>query len=82
MLNLSSVSVDYAVSKLRIRALDSVSLNVPLGGYTLGVVGESGSGKTTLGLTMLGLIKPPGRIVEGSVKFEGKNILEMSKGDS
>jgi peptide/nickel transport system ATP-binding protein len=81
MLKISGVSVDYAIPNFRIRALDSVRLDIPLGGYTLGVVGESGSGKTTLGLTMIGLIKPPGKIVAGSVEFEGNNILRMSKSE-
>ena len=48
-------------------------LNLSLGqGQTVGVVGESGSGKTTLGLALLRLLK-----AEGSIQFEGKDVLKL-----
>jgi len=78
LLNVSDLTVQYNLPGATVRALDHVSLDIPAQGYTLGVVGESGSGKTTLGLSMLGLIERPGKITSGSVRFEGKNILEMS----
>jgi peptide/nickel transport system ATP-binding protein len=61
------------------KALDKVSLQIPHGGYSLGVVGESGSGKTTLGLSILNLIEPPGKILKGSViEYEGKKIQSLT----
>lgn len=48
-------------------------------GKTLGLVGETGAGKTTTGLSLLRLIPdPPGVIVKGSIKLDGKDILSMS----
>ena len=45
---------------------------------TIGLVGESGSGKTVTALSALRIIPRPGRIVGGSIKFEGTDVLAMS----
>ena len=50
-------------------------------GHTLGVVGESGSGKTTMGLTLLRLHEPNGGPVGGSVMFDGRDLLSLSRGE-
>ena len=50
-------------------------------GHTLGVVGESGSGKTTLGLALLRLHEPNGGPVGGTVMFDGRDLLGLSKAD-
>jgi oligopeptide transport system ATP-binding protein len=61
-----------------VRAVDDVSFYV-MPGETLGVVGESGSGKSITGLSIMRLIpSPPGKIVNGEVLFQGKDILKMS----
>ncbi len=48
-------------------------------GHTLGVVGESGSGKTTMGLALLRLHEPNGGPAGGQVRFDGKDLLALSK---
>ena len=65
---------DYGV----VQALNSMELEIERG-KTLGLVGETGAGKTTTGLSLLRLIPdPPGVIVKGSIKLDGKDILSMS----
>ena len=48
-------------------------------GHTLGVVGESGSGKTTMGLALLRLHEASGGPVGGQVRFDGEDLLALSK---
>ena len=56
------------------RAVDGVDFDVSPG-EILGLVGESGSGKTVTGFSILGLIDPPGRIVEeSSIRFAGEEL--------
>ena len=62
-----------------VRAVDGVSFPIPKG-KTLGVVGESGCGKSVTSLSILRLIPdPPGRIVSGSIRFEGVDLLGLSE---
>jgi oligopeptide/dipeptide ABC transporter ATP-binding protein len=61
-----------------VRAVDGVSFDVHAG-RTLAVVGESGSGKSVSALSILRLVQqPPGRIVGGSVRFRGRELLDLS----
>jgi oligopeptide/dipeptide ABC transporter ATP-binding protein len=64
-----------------VRAVDGVSYALK-SGETLGVVGESGCGKSVTALSILRLIaNPPGRIVGGAIRFEGRNLLELSESE-
>jgi peptide/nickel transport system ATP-binding protein len=77
-MEVSNLTVEYRIEDTVFRALDGVSFDVKNQGYTLGIVGESGSGKTTLGMSIMGMIQAPGKVVNGSIEFMGKNILEMN----
>jgi len=59
-----------------IKAVDDVSFSVNAG-EVLGLVGESGSGKSVTGFSILGLIDPPGRIVDGRILFDGRDISRL-----
>ncbi|WP_342359450.1 ABC transporter ATP-binding protein [Terrarubrum flagellatum] len=58
------------------KAVDGVSFELARG-ETLGLVGESGSGKSVTGFSLLGLIDPPGRVVHGSVRLRGEELVGM-----
>ena len=61
------------------KAVDGISFKVEAG-KTLGIVGESGCGKSVTALSLMGLIpKPPARIVEGSVMFQGRDLTKLSE---
>ncbi|HEU4327078.1 MAG TPA: ABC transporter ATP-binding protein [Roseiflexaceae bacterium] len=61
-----------------VQAVDGISLSLRRG-ETLAVVGESGSGKSVTSLSILRLIAPPGRIVEGEISFDGTDILALNE---
>jgi oligopeptide/dipeptide ABC transporter ATP-binding protein len=59
-----------------VRAVDGVSFDVEVG-EMLGIVGESGCGKSVTVLSLMGLVQPPGRVVEGSAMFQGRDLLKL-----
>jgi len=48
-------------------------------GEIVGLTGDSGAGKSTLGLALLGLVRPPGRILGGTVELEGIDVLALDE---
>jgi peptide/nickel transport system ATP-binding protein len=61
-----------------VRAVDGVSFTV-MPGETLGIVGESGSGKSVTALSLLRLLEEPARIIGGSIRFQGRDLLAMDQ---
>jgi oligopeptide/dipeptide ABC transporter ATP-binding protein len=62
-----------------VHAVDGVSLSVARG-RTLGLVGESGCGKSVTALSIMRLLPtPPARIVSGSIRFDGRELTELSE---
>ena len=70
ILRLDGLRVAFDHPRGRIRAVDDVSFSL-LPGERFGLAGESGSGKSTLALSILRMIKPPGHIEAGVVRFLG-----------
>lgn len=58
------------------RALNGVSFTLAPG-RILGLVGETGAGKSLTALSVLGLLKPPARVVAGQALFEGRDLLAL-----
>ncbi|MFL6797099.1 MAG: ABC transporter ATP-binding protein [Xanthobacteraceae bacterium] len=61
-----------------VKAVDDVSFTVERG-EVLGLVGESGSGKTVTGLSIIGLVDPPGRLMAGSIELGGNELIGLSE---
>lgn len=69
--------VEFRTDYGTVQALNGLDIEIERG-KTLGLVGETGAGKTTTGLSLLRLIpNPPGVIVNGTIKVNGKDILAM-----
>ena len=77
MLKVEDLAVHY-IGRKTVRALEEVSIEVKKG-EIMGVVGESGSGKTTLGLSILKLLPPNGRIVNGRIYLDDLDITSMTE---
>ena len=78
LLSIRDLKVIYLSSRGYVKAVDKVSLDV-VRGEVLGIVGESGSGKSTLAHTILRILPPNARIVNGSVLFNGVDIVKLSE---
>lgn len=61
-----------------IKAVDDVSFSVEPG-QIMGLVGESGSGKSMTGYSIIGLIDPPGKVVDGSIRLKGEELRGMAQ---
>ena len=78
LLKVDDLTVEFHTDEGRIRALDSISLEIPRG-KTLGVVGESGCGKSVTALSIMQLIPmPPGKVISGTIHYKGNNLLKLS----
>ena len=80
LLTIKGLRVYYFSRSNIVKAVDDVCLEILHKG-SLGLAGESGCGKTTLGTALLRSISSPGRIVEGSIILDGKDISTISDRD-
>jgi len=79
ILEIKDLAVNYYSERKVVKALNGLSLDMTAG-KVLGLVGETGAGKTTLALSILNIIRAPqGKIMKGSIRFAGKDVLAMSK---
>jgi oligopeptide/dipeptide ABC transporter ATP-binding protein len=78
LLELKDVRSQLALRSGLVRAVDGVSFHVDAG-ETLGIVGESGSGKSMTALSIMRLLPPTGRIVEGEIRFKGQDLARLSE---
>jgi oligopeptide/dipeptide ABC transporter ATP-binding protein len=77
LLEVQDLNTQFFTRKGVARVLEGLTFSVGKG-EIVGLVGESGSGKSVTGFSIVRLLKHPGRIVSGSVKFEGKELTSLS----
>ncbi len=78
LLEVTDLAVHLFTNRGVVRAVDGVSFSLDAG-RSLGIVGESGCGKTMTALSLMRLIpEPPARIVSGSIRFDGEDVVTMS----
>ncbi len=79
LLNVKNLKTHFFTPEGVVKAVDDVTLKISLG-ETLGVLGESGCGKSVTALSVMRLIRnPPGRILSGSVMFQGQDLISLSE---
>jgi oligopeptide/dipeptide ABC transporter ATP-binding protein len=74
LLEVDDLRTYFKTREGEVHAVDGVSFALERG-MTLGIVGESGCGKSVTALSIMGLIPPPGRVVSGSVVFDGRDMI-------
>jgi oligopeptide/dipeptide ABC transporter ATP-binding protein len=78
LLHVEQLTAGFDVGGRFLPAVQDVSFTIAPG-ETLGLVGESGSGKTVAALSLLRLLRPPGRILEGRILFRGRDLLSLDE---
>ncbi len=80
ILNVNDLRVYFETPRAVIKAVDGVSFTLRER-ETFGLVGESGSGKSVTIKSIIRLIHPPGRIVSGSITFDGRDMAKLNGRD-
>jgi len=78
LLEIRNLKAYYMLSKGFVKAVDGVDLSVRKS-EIVGLAGESGCGKSTIAFSILRILPQNGKIVDGSILFEDKNIVAMSE---
>ena len=79
VLQVRNLTTRFKTERGVVTAVDNISFEVAAG-ETLAIVGESGSGKSVTSMSILRLIpSPPGRIENGEILFDGKDLLKLSE---
>jgi len=78
LLEVEDLHTFFKTREGEVHAVDGVSFTLDRG-MTLGIVGESGCGKSVTALSMMGLVPPPGRVVSGSVVFNGRSLVDRKQ---
>ncbi|MBU5211490.1 ABC transporter ATP-binding protein [Heyndrickxia oleronia] len=77
LLKINDLQTHFFSDKGVVKAVDGVTITVNKG-ETVGIVGESGCGKSVTSLSIMRLLKDtPGKIVGGSIQFEGKDLIQL-----
>jgi oligopeptide/dipeptide ABC transporter ATP-binding protein len=80
LLDIKNLKTYFYTEEGVVRAVDGVDLRV-YPGEIIGLVGESGCGKSVTSLSIMRLISTPGKITDGEIWFDGKNILNLSQNE-
>ncbi len=78
ILQVKDLRVYYWMARGAVRAVDGIDFTVNRK-ERFGLVGESGCGKSTTAMTLLRLIKPPGKVESGQITLDGIDVLSLSK---
>ena len=77
LINVQDLKIHFFTFRGAAKAVDGVSFQIQKN-QTLGLIGESGCGKTTTAMALMQFVKPPGKIINGKILFNGSNIAAMN----
>ena len=76
LLEITHLRIEFPTRRGVLVAVDDISLQISPG-EVFGVVGESGAGKSLTGMSVIGLLEPPGRIAAGQIHLDGRRIDDL-----
>ena len=76
VLNIRNLKSHFFTAKGEIPAVDGVSIQVPAG-KIIGIVGESGCGKSMTAMSVMGLLRHPGKVVDGTILLADRDITHL-----
>ena len=76
VLDIRNLKSHFFTAKGEVPAVDGVSIQVPAG-KIIGLVGESGCGKSMTAMSIMGLLRYPGKIVDGTITLDGRDITHL-----
>lgn len=76
VLNIQNLKSRFFTAKGEVPAVDGVSIRVPAG-KIIGIVGESGCGKSMMAMSVMGLLRYPGKVVDGKILLEDRDITRL-----
>jgi len=79
LLEIKNLKTNFYTEEGIVKAVDGVSFDMSRN-EILGLVGETGCGKSVTALSILRLVRPPGKIIDGSIMFDGVNLLDLTEG--
>lgn len=80
LLEVKDLRVSFFTPAGEVKAVGGISYDLNYG-EVMGVVGESGSGKSQEAYSIMGLLQSPGKVIGGSITFEGQDVLALSKAE-
>ena len=80
LLKVNDLEVSFFTHAGEVKAVRKVSYDLKYG-EAMGIVGESGSGKSVSSYALMGIIPEPGKILNGSINFEDKDITKLSEAE-
>lgn len=78
ILEIRNLKAHFFTKKGVIPAVDGVDIDIKKG-KIVGIVGESGCGKSMTAMSIMGLLKHPGKVVEGSIYLDGRDLTRLNK---
>lgn len=80
LLEITNLKVDFYLPGEKFSAVDRLNLYIAMDEVVV-LAGESGSGKTVTALSITRILPPQAKIIEGSIRFQGKDLLKISESD-
>ena len=80
LLEIKNIRTYFYTEEGVVKAVDEVSFDI-YKNEVLGLVGETGCGKSVTALSILRLVREPGKIIDGTIKYKGENLLDLTEAD-